>query len=168
MLRKTLMAAVLAVAVAALSVSVAADDWTKWSDNKFGIEFELPGSFKVIQNTEETFVAHSEDFVVAIVNWKDASLTAQDALVAALNEIESCTVKEVQIFEERDFPGDAQGYEMLGTATDDGEDVEFGVVAIIDPSSDRNIIMYTFYKGDEDSGNFDTERRIIESVTLKH
>ncbi len=164
-MRKHFGLAVAAFALVALSTAVRADDWQTWEDNKFGLTFELPSTFKEMENTEETFVAGGDTFVFAIVNWKDASLTSEQAIDAALQEICGLDVQAVQGFEKRDFGGDTEGYELIGSAKIEGEDCEFGVLAIIDKASARNIVVYTFYKGSLDG--VVTERRIIESIKIK-
>ncbi len=166
--RKAFGTALAALLILALGAGTAADDhMQEWQDEDFGLSFMLPKGFKEKENTPEKFMAESADgtFVFIIVNWKDDSLTSQDAVCKALDALAGLDVKEVQAFEERNFDGGGKGYECLGTANVGGTDVEFGVVAIIDPHSARNMVAYTIYSAEID-GNLGSEREIIESIKL--
>ena len=139
-------------------------DWKQMTWPTYGIDFMVPGNFKMIENTTDIFVAEGDGFSFAIQPWRDSTLTVEQVAAKALEQLNADDA-EITARDKIDLNG-FEGYEIIGAGQQEGEAVLFIVLGFIDPVSDLNYSAYIMFWHDPktDDENIKIAKQIVEGV----
>jgi len=138
----------------------------EWAD--FNVGFSLPNSFNITESTGERFTASGEDITLHIAPYKDESMTAEQVANAAL-ELLNATGVELTLHEPVELQG-LEGYQMVGYGQQEGRDLLFLVLGLIDPDGDTNLAAYVMWWHDETRNEVNTKTalKILKSFKKLH
>lgn len=125
----------------------------EWADYNLG--FSVPNSFSITENTDDRFTASGEDITLHISPYKDETLTSEDVANRALQSLNASGV-ELTLNEPVELQG-FEGYQMVGYGQQDGRDLLFLVLGLIDPDGDTNLAAYVMWWHDEARNDMNTK-----------
>jgi len=125
----------------------------EWAD--YNLAFSVPNNFSVTENTDDRFTASGEDMTLHISPYRDETMTAEDVANRALESLNATGV-ELTLHESVDLQG-FEGYQMVGYGQQDGRDLLFLVLGLIDPDGDTNLAAYMMWWHDESRNDANTK-----------
>jgi hypothetical protein len=138
--------------------------WIQLTWPAYGIDFELPENFVIIESSPETYMAESKGFSFSMRPWRDSTLTAEQVAAKALAELNADNVS-ITFRDKIDLDG-FEGYEMIGAGEQEGNGLFFVALGFIDPLSDLNYSAYILFWHDpeKDDDNIRIAKRIVEGI----